>query len=381
MRSGLSRAATSATLRLYSTPESKLRLLRAGALTMGLLLAAEWTLRGIGFAWPSERLRFIVLDPEEDARIRSDEGSLRFDAQCLWTPIEGGPTGWPGERYGEDGLLEPVPRPERTEGVVRVLVLGSDSTVASQSAPQERWTATMRAELASQGVACEIVNAAVPHHSLRLGLERLRQVGPRWKPDIVVAAYSMANSCRPAPMELSDQDRLEAVRADPDLLADWDALSLGDSLRVCHALRWTWTAAFDQDYWEGRYSWFVGRRYLQRWLQPEWGGERRVMPDEYEASVDAIIAESRALGAIPIFLVLPSAPGALDAPVKERYTRILAGVASQRRARVLDGRVVVATTKDAGRLFDDDESLNDCGHALLGWHAASELLHAMEERR
>ena len=368
-------------LRLKPTPETRLRLVRAAALAAGLCLVAEWSLRSLGFAWPSERLRFVVLDPFEDARIRSGESNLRFDVDCLWTPIEGSPTGWPGEVHGREGLIGPVPKLERSDGVLRVLVLGSDSTVAPHVAPRLRWPERMRAELESQGVACEVVNAATPHHSLRQGLGRLRQLGKRWNPDVVLAAYSMANSCRPAPMEASDDDRLEAVRADPELLADWDSLSLGDSLRVCHALRWVATAVFDESYWEGRYSWFVGRRYLQRWQQLEWGGERRVMPDEYEAAVGSIALEARALGAEPVFFVLPGAPGAGDANIRNRYTEILDGVAGRLEARVLDGRSVVATAREPAALFEADESLNTCGHELLAVHAASELLHLLEERR
>jgi len=366
------------------TPLStKVRVLRAAVLGAVLLLAAEWTLRGIGFAWPSEELRFIVLDATEDARIRSGTSNLKFDRACLWLPIEGSPTGWPGETHGRDGLVGPVPAIERTPGVRRILVLGSDSTVALGVEPTARWPERMREQLASHGVAAEIVNAAVPHHSLRQGLERLRQLGPRWKPDLVMAAYSMANSCRPAPMELSDEERMEAVRANPDLLADWDALALQDSLRVCHALRWVASAGFDEAYWEGRYAWFVGRRYLQRWQQTEWGGERRVMPDEYEAAALAIANETRAMGAQPMFILLPSAIGSSDASIsiRDRYSGILAAVAAASSTRLLDGRAAISTAGDPRALFDDDEDLNACGHDLIGLHAASEALHLLEKRR
>ncbi|MEY2747421.1 MAG: hypothetical protein RL112_2463 [Planctomycetota bacterium] len=366
---------------LHQPLAKKLRVLRAAALGVGLLLACEWCLRGIGFAWPSEPLRFIVLDPEQDARIRAGESSLKFDRDCLWVPVEGAPTGFPGEVHGRDGIVGTAPPLERASGTVRVLVLGSDSTVAAAVAPAERWPERMRAQLESHGLAAEVVNAAVPRHSLRQGLERLRQLGPRWKPDLVVAAYSMSNSCRPAPMELSDAERMEAVRANPDLLADWDALALFDSLRVCHALRWMAAAGFDKDYWEGRYSWFVGRRYLQRWQQAEWGGERRVMPDEYELAALAIAREARSIGARPMFMVLPSAPGATDATIKDRYSAILASAALASSTPLLDGRAAISTAKDPGALFDEDEDLNACGHDLLGYHAASELLHLLEERR
>jgi hypothetical protein len=359
----------------------KVRVLRAAALGASLLLAAEWILRGIGFAWPSEELRFIMLDPEEDARIRSGEGSLKFDSGCLWVPIEGAPTGWPGEMHARDGIVGPAPALERTPGVPRVLVLGSDNTLAAKVAPRARWPERMRAELEARGTSVEVVNAAVPRHSLRQGLERLRDLGPRWKPDLVVAAYSMANSCRPAPMELSDAERMDAVRANPRLLADWDALALQDSLRVFHALRWMASAGFDEAYWEGRYSWFVGRRYLQRWQQLEWGGERRVMPDEYEQAASAIARESRALGAAPLFVVLPSAEGSAGESIKERYSEILASVAVASSTRLLDGRAAISTAKDPGVLFDDDEDLNECGHDLIGLHAASEALRLLEERR
>ena len=373
---------------LASHPQSsrrrfeRLLLLRIVALLAGLALTAEIALRGTGFSWPGEALRFVVVDPVEDVRIRSGDSCLRFDRDQLWVPVEGAAIpGARGENFARDGLVGQPPAMERTPGVLRIAVLGADATVAPQLEAAQRWPRRMQAALAERGLRCETINAAVPGHSPRQGLERWRATVRPWKPDIVVVAYSMANACKPALASSSDDGRIAAVRERPELLASWRDRPFGDRLRLFHAVRWMHAVCFDDAYWQGRAAWFEERRGLKNWQYVEWPGQRRVMPDELHAATTALAREIRAAGAQPLFMSIPPAPGAASGPIRERYLQILQLVCAHEQARLLDGRAILLAARDSLRLHDEEEALNECGHELLGMHAAAEVQRMQEDGR
>lgn len=360
----------------------RLLALRLAALLAGMALAAEVGLRLAGFSWPSEALRFVVMDPVEDVRVRSGQSSYRFDRDQLWVPLEGALVpGARGERFERDGLLGPLPAPERSAGVLRIAVIGADATVAPQLDAAQRWPRRMQSALAARGLPCETVNAAVAGHSPRQGLERWRATVRRWNPDIVVVAYSMANACNPALASNSDDERIAAVRARPELLATWSERGPGDRLRLAHAVRWMAAVCFDESYWQGRAAWFEERRSLKQWQTVEWPGERRVMPDELHDATTALAREIRACGAEPLFVSVPPAPGSANAPIRERYLQLLRLVCADERARLLDGRAILVSARDRLRLHDEDETLNECGHELLGSCVAAEVQRMAEARR
>lgn len=361
---------------------ARLQLLRIAALLAGLALAAEVALRMAAFSWPSEALRFVVVDPAEDVRIRAGDSSLRFDRDQLWTPVEGAlVAGARGERYGRDGMLGPLPEFERTPGVMRVAVLGANATVAPQLDAAQRWPRRMQAALAERGLRCETINAAVEGHSPRQGLERWRATVRPWRPDIVVVAYSMANACMPALASESDAQRIALVRARPELLAAWRERGIGDRLRLFHAVRWMAAACFDDAYWQGRAAWFDERRGLADWQLVEWPGTRRVMPHELHDAATALAREIRAAGAEPLFLPLPPAPAADIGPIRERYLQFLQLVCAHEGARLLDGRAILLAARDGLQLHDENGALNECGHELIGMHAAAEVQRMQEARR
>lgn len=344
----------------------------AVALALGIF-AAELGLRACNFAWPSARVRFVVMDPTEDARIRAGHSSFAFDADQLWVPREGAPIpGSDTENFGTDGLLEPVPNRARTAGVLRIAILGADATVAPHLPAHARWPSRMQSELAARGIACEVVDASVPLYSPRLGLERWRKVVREYKPDIVIAAYAMGNACKPAPMLRTDAKRLDAVRADPSLLQPWSAVGWTDRLRVAHAARWLWDVLFSSEYWDGRHAWFTMLRLQQTWMEVIWPGERRVMPDEFVDCLGVLAREIRAESALPLWVGLPPAPTAPAAAVRELYLRSMAQQAARDQVPFYDAHALFVVNEGV-QLYTDEDTLNACGHDLLGLHVASQV--------
>jgi len=358
---------------VHTTSQRLLTPLRVAVAVALCMLAAELGLRASNFSWPSAKVRFVVMDPIEDARIRAGTSSFTFDADQLWVPREGAPIpGSDTECFGADGLLEPVPNRERTQGVMRIAILGADATVAPHLSARLRWPSRMQSELAARGIASEIVDASVPMHSPRQGLERWRKVVRAYKPDVVIAAYAMSNACKPAPMLRTDEGRLEAVRADPSLLQPWSAVGWTDRLRVAHGLRWVWDVLFSSEYWDGRNAWFTMLRLQQTWMEVIWPGERRVMPDQFVECLGLLAREIRAESALPLWVGIPAAPTAPAAAVRELYLRSMAQQAARDQVPFYNGHALFVVS-DGVQLYTDEDTLNACGHDLLGLHVASQV--------
>ena len=356
-----------------TTSQRLLTPLRVAVALAVSMLVAELGLRACNFAWPSTRARFVVMDPTEDARIRAGTSSFAFDADQLWVPLAGAPIpGSDTECFGVDGLLEPVPARARTPGVLRIAILGADATVAPHLPARLRWPSRMQSELAARGIACEVVDASVPLHSPRQGLERWRTIVRAYQPDVVIAAYAMGNACKPAPMLRTDGKRLEAVRADPSLLQPWSAAGWSDRLRVAHAFRWLWDVLFSEEYWDGRHAWFTMLRLQQTWMEVIWPGERRVMPDEFVECLASLAREIRAESALPLFVGIPPAPTTPAAAVRELYLRSMVQQATRDQVPFYDGHALMVVS-DGVPLYTDEDTLNACGHDLLGLHVASQV--------
>lgn len=152
----------------------------ASALSALLLLEAAirllvpeplWRFRDASLDWRPDPAAGWVQRPNLDVTKRSDQGwTVRFQTN-------------------EDGLTPASTRRRKPAGVVRILIVG-DSAVVGRGVPQDRTIHSfLQRELAAQGRAVEVLNAGVEGYSTDQALVRMRELLPRYRPDIVAYGF------------------------------------------------------------------------------------------------------------------------------------------------------------------------------------------------
>lgn len=159
-----------------------------------------------------------------DGDIFGAGGDYRFDSRWLWEPEPGAVVF--GDAINEQvcrGPVIPAPRNDAR----RVLVIGDSQSFGHGVRDAESWPRRLEAILAQQGFAVEVLNASCPGHTIVLGLARF--LGDLWKykPDVVVIAFGVANEAARPESGLSDVELCGAMR---DRRPDLERIALRISL-------------------------------------------------------------------------------------------------------------------------------------------------------
>ena len=251
-----------------------------------LLSAAEGALRLIGFSREIApiTLQFGYPNPREII------GLFRFDPRLFWRLRPGSvfeaEAAVPINRLGYRGREPQEPRPA---GLVRIAVLGDSVAFGAATAWPDFLEARMTPGIAPRPV--EVLNFGVPGYTVVQGLRQFEDEVARLRPDAVVIAYGW-NDHWLARGGLSD-DALPVP-------SRWrSVLSLQLSrLRLAQAVQAV-AARFSPDPPSGVST-------------P--AAVRRVPAEDYAAHMERLIEETRAAGATPIVVGLPSALTEKDYP-------------------------------------------------------------------
>lgn len=159
-----------------------------------------------------------------DGDIFGAGGDYRFDPRWLWEPQPGAVVF--GDEINQQACRGPM-IPTRRSEARRVLVVGDSQSFGHGVRDSESWPRRLEAILAQQGFAVEVLNASCPGHTIVLGLARF--LGDLWKykPDVVVIAFGVANEAARPESGLSDVELCGAMR---DRRPDLERIALRISL-------------------------------------------------------------------------------------------------------------------------------------------------------
>ncbi len=192
---------------------SRARLIVVGAAPLLTFLALELGLRAGGFAYAPRTIALSVWNAERDAAMAAEQDLHRIDPVLLWAP-EPGRAVVPGgaELVNADGFRGALVPQARTPGVLRVALLGESATFGLELPLEDTAAVQLERLCAEQGLAVEVLNAAVIGHTAWQGLARWREHVRRFSPDLVFAAFGSANEHHPCKV-LPDEEKLAALEA------------------------------------------------------------------------------------------------------------------------------------------------------------------------
>jgi hypothetical protein len=179
--------------------------LLAASVAVALLLA-EVGLRVLGVSYPS----FYMDDPELGGR-------LRPGAEGPWRG-EGG--SW--VRINRDGMRDREHEVRKTDGAVRIAVLGDSFAEAFPVPADKAFWAVLERELAGcSGRPIEVLNFGVSGYGTAQELILLRRRAWKYRPDIVLLTFFPGNDVRNNSPELNDDPKIPYfVRRDGRLVLD-----------------------------------------------------------------------------------------------------------------------------------------------------------------
>jgi lysophospholipase L1-like esterase len=265
-----------------------------------------------------------------------------------------------GDVVNEDGLRGPrVPlaRGDRP----RVALLGESMAFGAGLPDDQSLLRVAGRELARRDLDVEMVNLSVPGHTASLAAIRWVQKVHAYRPDLLVLAFGQINDALEAPSDLSDVERLVALR-EPGV----------------------------------RVTMLLERLALVRWLRRAVGvAERpssalsrhpkvRCGADEFEASIDLVVRHARANGAEVWLLRPPRSAAALQmVPALHRYDAALDRIArrlslreihlSKALERAAAAGLAASDATGANPYFRDAFNLDAAGHHVAGLALADEI--------
>jgi len=224
-------------------------------------------------------------------------------------------------RIGPDGFRNPVARTPDRAGRPRVLALGDSFTFGYGVEAEEAWPAALKGELRARGLAqAEVINAGIVAYGPDQEMDLLRELLPRWRPDIVVLALYLGNDVAEVvlhrsalPMFVSAEGALVenpgASYRRPDAVRTW----LGRHSRLVQFLRVRLH----------RLLVGLGLRPAPRIFSPDYFGDTLGYTHAYDRAwpllediLRAMNRDTRARAARLILAVIP-----MDVQVSEKYWR------------------------------------------------------------
>ncbi len=231
-------------------------ILLALAMLLAFAVLGEVALRIAGFRYPPAAVRDVIWSRQRDDELFARTFNER-DRLQIWKPIPGAAVPWaPGEHLNSAGFRgEEVPL-ERTPGVVRIAILGSNEALGVGVPWEKSWPFLLRKAIEEKGEHAEILCAAVQDSTLRQGCERWNVDVHRFQPDLLLCTYSGEMETRAAPCGCSDSRRIldncghgfpdyrERTSLLPGVLKRARVAQVGSWLHdVLDGSFWTWRAA------------------------------------------------------------------------------------------------------------------------------------------
>lgn len=258
-------------------------ILLAAALLLGFVVFGEVALRLARFAYPPAAEREVIWSRERDPELFA--GTLyQRDRLQIWKPIPGAALPWaPDEHFNAAGFRgEELPL-ERTSGVARIAILGSNEALGVGLPWEKCWPRLLQKAIEEKGDHAEILCAAVQDSTLRQGLERWNVDVQRFRPDLLICTYSGEMETRAAPCGCSDSERIvdNCGRGFPDSRERTQLVpAFAKRARVVQLVAWLGDL-LDGDYWTWRMRTIDERRLAPAADGFDVRGTRRVGWKEY----------------------------------------------------------------------------------------------------
>ena len=189
----------------------------------GAAAALELGLRVAGYERP-EPPPIVVMNPWDDAEMKSGESAFRFDDELLWDLKPGAPIRPPlgppdAEADGREvevvnaaGFRGPELPLEPEPGRLRIATLGDSSTFGYGVAYEETYGERLVDLLGERGVEAEVLDGGVVGYTALQGLVRYRRDVRKYRPDVVIAAFGAINDALFDPLNDIDKMALESRR-------------------------------------------------------------------------------------------------------------------------------------------------------------------------
>lgn len=258
-------------------------ILPAAAMLLAFGVAGEIALRVAGFHYPPAAVRDVIWsrarDPELFARTFHERDRLQ-----IWKPIPGAAVPWaPGERLNSAGFRGAEVPLERTPGVARIAILGSNEALGVGMPWELCWPRFLQQAIEEKGEHAEILCAAVQDSTLRQGMERWNVDVQRFRPDLLICTYSGEMESRAAPCGCSDSQRIldNCGHGFPDYRERRQLVpAFAKRSRGVQLLAWMGDV-LDGSYWDWRVRTLAEERLAPAADGFDVGGARRVGWKEY----------------------------------------------------------------------------------------------------
>jgi lysophospholipase L1-like esterase len=323
--------------------------LRRSLLYSAILIAAffgavEGLLRLAGVRAPTEKPRILLREMDSDIILPF----IRSDADVFWSPRPG----FKGEFRGRPvsinsmGLRGSELLRLRPAGRCRVACYGDSITFGFGVGDAETYSHVLGRLLADRGV--EVLNAGVTGFTSHQVLGWLRRLGPETQADVVTILVGWNDQNRRPLTDREYERRLRTARSVEGPLG---------RLRLYAAIQGL---------------------YLKLRSGPARSAQtiERVPPEQYRENLLAIVALCRSRGTTPVFVALPHRKAAGELTARTPYASLLADVARESGAPLLDvGDLGLATTLDDNTAdFIDPLHLSPEGNALMARRLAEQLV-------
>jgi len=360
------------------------------AFRIGIVLASSLVLLSLlelgvalsGFEYPPADSPLDLVDP--NMRV---EGRLLHESSVrqIWRPRPGATIPWGhNDRVNDDGFRGPLVPVARTPGVLRIATMGDSSTFGHSVAWEETYSAQLAAQLAAEGVRCEVIDAGVVGSSIRQGLERYEEQVSRYKPDIVIAAFGAVIDHVEAPGGIDDdaliRQNVLAHRGLRIIAQRWRR-----DLRSLHLLAWC------LDELRGGRARMRGEAHDREMLRShlvttmgtvDWKGVRRVSPDQFEQDLLLLRDQVARDGGRMILLSMPHRGVVeIQSPVVLEYNKRILAVGERKHIPVVDGRGAFSQAiRDQHTIPDlmvDNFHPSPIGHEYLARALCAEILRTV----
>lgn len=337
---------------MLATPRCRWTVVLLAALLGGAIL--EGGLRLAGVPGPSS-VALVLWNPGADRELDAAEALHRTDPDCLWSPRPGAALPWaPRETIHSGGYRGPRRSAEPAPGVARIVAVG-ESTIFGAGVPYEA-TGCARLErlLSGEGRAVEVVDLGVMNHTAVLARARYGSLGRGLHPDVVLLALGVVNESNPSQAGLDDGVKLARWRERGSVL--------GWSRRYSRAL-------------DVACGWFESLGAgppddPESSGDPAWPGVRRVSLADFRQTLNGLIDDVLADGAVPVLVSMPRAPhGEERIPVLAAYSAAIEQVARERSVLFADVRADFRAAWEEGRDPAEDFPRQDAWHLRPAGHA------------